>query len=504
MVESLWESFMNSVGARLPDLLAALAFLLVGWLVALTASAVVRGIFRRTGLNEQWNQSLGGRDRKSSVEPGKWVGVSVYYLLMVFVLVGFFQTLGLTAITEPLNRILLQFSSYAPRLLSASFLLAVAWILAKLVKTGLTMSSSAVRLDERLGETAGLKKVKPIPVAESMANAAYWIVFLFFLPAVLEALALQGLLVPVQEMVTKVVSYLPNILAAALVLFFGWLAARILERITRNLLNAAGLDQWGERAGLQTLVGKYTLSDIVGTVVYILVLIPAAIATLDALQLSTISMPATAMLAKVLNAVPLVVTAGFVLFIAYLLGRVVSGLISDLLMRLGFNSILQRLGIVSRSDKNEKAPSEVVGYLVLVGVMLFAMIEAAQLVGFSLLAALLLEFVGFAAQVILGLVVFGFGLYLANLASSVIRGRNLVHGSLMATVTRASIIVLASAMALRQMGLANEIITMAFGLFVAAIAIAIAIAFGIGGREVAAKTLERYLKDLRETAPKKG
>ncbi len=53
--------------------------------------------------------------------------------------------------------------------------------------------------------------------------------------------------------------------------------------------------------------------------------------------------------------------------------------------------------------------------------------------------------------------------------------------------------VLAGAMALRQMGLANEIITLAFGLLLGAIAVAAAIAFGIGGRELAGEALKNWL-----------
>jgi hypothetical protein len=57
-----------------------------------------------------------------------------------------------------------------------------------------------------------------------------------------------------------------------------------------------------------------------------------------------------------------------------------------------------------------------------------------------------------------------------------------------------SYIVLAGAMALRQMGLTNDIITMAFGIIVGSIAVAVAVAFGIGGREMAARKLEEWSK----------
>ncbi|MGA6993155.1 MAG: hypothetical protein WBX50_04575 [Candidatus Deferrimicrobiaceae bacterium] len=57
--------------------------------------------------------------------------------------------------------------------------------------------------------------------------------------------------------------------------------------------------------------------------------------------------------------------------------------------------------------------------------------------------------------------------------------------------------VLAGAMALRQMGLANEIIYIAFGMLLGAVAIAVAIAFGIGGRDIAAAELEKWVRSLK-------
>ena len=69
---------------------------------------------------------------------------------------------------------------------------------------------------------------------------------------------------------------------------------------------------------------------------------------------------------------------------------------------------------------------------------------------------------------------------------------------ILATAARIAIIVFAAALALRQMGIAESIVNLAFGLLLGAVAVAAAIAFGIGGREVARDLLERWRGDLRE------
>jgi hypothetical protein len=52
-------------------------------------------------------------------------------------------------------------------------------------------------------------------------------------------------------------------------------------------------------------------------------------------------------------------------------------------------------------------------------------------------------------------------------------------------------------MGLRQMGIADDIVNLAFGLLLGAIAVAVALAFGLGSREIAAREVESVLKQWR-------
>jgi hypothetical protein len=69
------------------------------------------------------------------------------------------------------------------------------------------------------------------------------------------------------------------------------------------------------------------------------------------------------------------------------------------------------------------------------------------------------------------------------------------QSALLASVARVAILVLVGAMALRQMGIANEIVNLAFGLLVGAIAVAAALAFGLGSRDLAGRQMERWVSD---------
>jgi hypothetical protein len=93
-------------------------------------------------------------------------------------------------------------------------------------------------------------------------------------------------------------------------------------------------------------------------------------------------------------------------------------------------------------------PSAVVVTLITLGIMFFAAAEAANLLGFEQVAALISEFLIFFDNVILGLVVLGLGMYLANLADRTIRTSDMQNSGILATAARYSIILLTLAMAL--------------------------------------------------------
>ncbi len=92
--------------------------------------------------------------------------------------------------------------------------------------------------------------------------------------------------------------------------------------------------------------------------------------------------------------------------------------------------------------------------------------------------------------------IFGLGIYLAKIVAESVQNSHAPQSGFLALVARIAILIFAGAMALRQMGLANEIIVIGFGLIIGAVAVAVAIAFGIGGRDLAAKKLDEWSKTM--------
>ena len=299
-----------------------------------------------------------------------------------------------------------------------------------------------------------------------------------------------------QSLVDSLLGFLPSLLGAGLILAVGWFIANLVRRIVSNLLAAVGADTLGGRVGVDQVLGATKVSGLVGLVVYVLILIPVLISALNALALNAVTTPASEMLSSILNTITALFGAAILITIAYFVGRVVSSLISNVLAGAGFDNILMKLGVATAPTEGRR-PSDLVGTLIMVALMLFASTEAAGMLGFEVLGDLISRFLVLGGQVVLGLVIFGIGLFFANLAEDAVRSSGAAQSTLLALTARISIIVLAGAMALRQMGLANEIINLAFGLLLGAGAVAAALAFGLGGRDVAGRTVEDWAKSLK-------
>jgi hypothetical protein len=495
-MESMMNEIFGSLGTYLPSLIGALAILVAGWLVALIISGVLGKGLRRLGVNDRMNKLTGAEEPGKGIDVEKGIAKGLFYLIMLFVLVAFFQALRVSLITEPINRLLNQVFEFIPRVAGAAVLLVVAWAVAKVLHMIVLKGLGAANIDERFGRKEEAEE-KAVPLSKTISDAVYWLVLLLFLPAILGALSLQGLLGPVQEMFNKLLGFIPNIITASVLFLVGWFVASIVRQILTNLLAAVGLDSLGEKAGLSQALGEQKLSGLVGLIVYVFILIPIAIAALNTLQLEAVTAPASNMLNMILAALPNIFAAAVLLAISYAVGKMLCGLIDNLLAGIGFNNLLARLGLGKEDPEAKWTPSAIVGSLALLAILFFAALEASRLLGFEVLATLVSEFIVFAGHILAGLVIFAVGLALANAVSGALTATETTQASFLGVAARVSIIVLAGAMALRQMGLANEIINIAFGLLLGAIAIAVAIAFGIGGRDIAAAELEKWVRSLK-------
>jgi hypothetical protein len=134
-----------------------------------------------------------------------------------------------------------QLAGFVPQLLAAMLLLFVGWLLANVARTGVTKLLDLLhfdRLAEKTGIEAFLKQGNlDVSLSRLLAKLVYWIIIFIVMVTVANSLGLHM----VADLFNKIVLYIPNIIVAILVLVFGILVARFINRMMFAYLNNIGV-----------------------------------------------------------------------------------------------------------------------------------------------------------------------------------------------------------------------------------------------------------------------
>ena len=396
-----------------------------------------------------------------------------------------------------------QVMEWGPQVIIAILILVATWIVARAVKWAMQ------RLVDRIPALRKHTTGKPgETVGHQLGTIAKLIIWLVGIMAALNYLGLGQILAPINELVTEIFAFVPNLLAAGLIFFIGLIVARIVRQLTETVLIAANIDGFLARIGIGETAGtvrtppeavppgtvpgttRDSLARAAGILVYALIIIPVAIAALNVLKIDAISVPATNMLNEILTAIPNILTAALWLGIAFVLARFVKTVIEGILPPTGFDDAVRSTGILPTASN----PSRIVANIAFVAVILAAAIEAAQSLGGGTVAIFLAEITELGGKVIFGTLIIVSGIFLARIISGLV-GSSTGEDSYAQALVRYAIIALFTAIGLTFMGLADEIVMLAFGLILGSAAVAVALAFGLGGRDAAARLLERYVEE---------
>lgn len=478
----IWASLQHTLASTLPNILVALVILVVGWTGAVVLRAALRRVLGWLNLNSRITS-----DTEMRIDVENLLAGAGFWLLILLTVIGVLNALDLPLLSGPFEAMVRQIAQYLPRLIGGTVLALIAWVMAMLLRAVATRTISAAHLEDRLLAAAGMP-----PLAKSLGNILFWLVILLFLPAIVTAYQIESLLAPLTGMLSRALDILPNAFAALVIGFIGWVVGRALSSLVVAALSAAGLDKAGQNAGLSEAT---KLSSLVGNLVMIAVFLPALIAALDAMKIDTIAKPASLMLGQMMDAVPQVIAAGMILTLTWFIARFASALLQQFLISLGVDALPEKIGL-ARLFRGRIKPSRLAGLLVKFFAMLFATVEAAAQLEFDQVSDVVTMFIEFGGDVLLGGVIFTVGFWLSKVAHDAIATSG--SGS-MAKIARLAILGLVLSMGLRAMGIADDIVNMAFAFTFGAIAVAVALSFGLGGREAAGRQMEYWFAQWRKS-----
>jgi hypothetical protein len=393
-----------------------------------------------------------------------------------------------------------QLMNWGPKILIAILILIATWAVARMTKWV---------IQKAIDRTPALRKhVTGTPeetVGHQLGTIAKLIIWLVGIMAALQFLGIGRILAPINELVTQIFAFLPRLIGFGLILFVGYVVARLVQRLLETVLVAANIDGLLARVGIGSTEGtvrtdpkavppgaapgatRASIARAAGVLAFAVIIIQIAIAALQVLGIEAISGPAITMLNEIYGALPNILAASLWIGIAFIIARFLKTIIEAVLPPTGFDDAIRSTGVLPTTA----SPSRIVANVAMIAVILGASIEAARRLGGDDIAIFLAQVTALGGKVIFGSLIIVVGIFLARIIANLV-GSGTGEGGYAQTIVRYAIIALFTAIGLTFMGLADQIVMMAFGLILGSAAVACAIAFGLGGREAAARILERW------------
>lgn len=385
-----------------------------------------------------------------------------------------------------------------PNVIKALLILVVAWIVATIVKAlfekvlvklgvGRALAKTPIAQDEEAGNS----------FLQSIGKLIYVLVFILFLPAVFSAVNMTEVSAPISNMMSQFIEFIPNLFAAGIIIAIGIFVAKLVKELFRRFFEALNLDKWFRKINpeqLDTESSQTTLSTVLANIIYVLILIPFITIGLEALNIDTISRPIESVLNNVIGLIPNIFIAIILIVVGYYIGKLLGNLLTNLLDSVGFGKIFDSLGFSNPEKANKVNIPGFLGTTVQVLVILFFTVEALSVINLHVLNTIGAAIISYIPFILSALVILGAGLFLANIVGNWVR--NNTNSPISAILLKGVIITFAVFMTLDQLHFATSIVNKAFLLILGGLMVAFAISFGIGGREFAAKQLDKIDKSI--------
>ena len=357
------------------------------------------------------------------------------------------------------------------------------WIIQKIVEGILNHTE----LDEKIADMLGVSNAN---TERAFGAFIFWFLMLFVVMAAISAAELgENVTRPLEDMLGKVTSFLPNILGAALLTFVAFAVATIVKKILLGVLTATRID---ERLGLGS---DRPLTTAITTIVFFLIILTILQGAIETLGIQSISDAINPMITRILSYVPVLFAGCVVLAIGIFLASIVNKALGSTLAAAGIDRIPQRLGYSDEIRFMGRPLSEMIAKIValtIIVVMVKQSINIMNLIELQAVADKILDVWG-------GVVIFMIGVFLASLA------RKAIASGVWRDIAFYGILIFVGGMALQAANLTTlsdtTIQYVMQGLIVAAVlafGIGGAIAIGLGGRY----KVQSYLENRRIDPPR--
>ena len=345
-------------------------------------------------------------------------------------------------------------------------------------------------------------------IGKAIGKAVFWLAILYTLFLTASRVGMGSYFGPVENLFIDISGVVPNLIGAGFIGFIGLLIAKVAGTAVSSVAEAAQVDALAARSGLTSATGSSgSISKLLGKVIFVIIIVPVAIAVLEKLNMASISEPLTGMLNGFISFLPALVAAAILLAVTIFIGKFVSNFLQNLLSGLGFDNSIGAIMSLDDGEEMKTSPSKAAGYLAFIIILVIGVSAAVDILGNDTLTEAFTTVQNFGGSLLRAAVLIGIGVFLANFMG---RFLSTIMNAKLAAFVKYFAMVLFVFLGLSSLDPEGKIVPVAFSAFVISASVAAAIAFGLGGREWAkavlnktmpTATMTKFGSDTKKTAP---
>jgi len=215
--------------------------------------------------------------------------------------------------------------------------------------------------------------------------------------------------------------------------------------------------------------------------------------------------PVREMLTRIMAYLPVLLGALLILIVGWIVAKIIRSIVNGVLKVIRFDALADKAGIseVLRKGDLKITARQVISSLVYWLIIIMVLVMVANALRLPKASDILSNLFAYVPKVIAALLVLVVAMFLASFVSGIVRiaagNANLPKPDILAGISRWAIIIFAVTISLAQLGIAPLLVTATFNIILGGVCLALALAFGLGGKDVAA----RYLDELKQKRSEK-
>lgn len=271
------QTFIDNMHSSLPGVVGAIVVFVVGWLIAIVIRKIVHGLMKKT----EWDERLLGN---TIVDTNKFVANLVYYLFMVILLLIVLEMLGLSHVLDPIKHMLTEFLGFIPNIVAAGAIVFLGYVIALFVSNLVKMAGSFI---DRLAETTGFKDTEKL--IYFLQKIVFVVIFIPSIIQALNALQLDAITNPANNILHALTDAVPNIIGAVLIVVIFGVGGKFLSSFLGELLGNMGADEFGKKLQLFIVSEDHSLSKTVSNIVYFFIVFFGVVTGIEMLGFDRLS-----------------------------------------------------------------------------------------------------------------------------------------------------------------------------------------------------------------------